>query len=44
MHLLMAEKTNQLLYKYQIKDFPIPIDIFMSSRACHRKKKESESA
>lgn len=27
MHLLMAEKANQLLHKYQIKDFPIPIDI-----------------
>lgn len=27
MHLLMAEKANQLLQKYQVKDFPVPTDI-----------------
>ncbi|WP_073093528.1 ImmA/IrrE family metallo-endopeptidase [Thermosyntropha lipolytica] len=27
MHLLMAEKANQLLHKYQIRDFPVPLDI-----------------
>lgn len=27
MHLLMAEKANHLLYKYQIREFPIPLEI-----------------
>lgn len=27
MHLLMAEKANQLLQKYQVKNFPVPTDI-----------------
>jgi Zn-dependent peptidase ImmA (M78 family) len=27
MHLFMAEKANQLLYKYQVKEFPIPLDV-----------------
>ena len=27
MYLLMAEKANQLLQKYQVKDFPIPLEI-----------------
>lgn len=27
MYLLMAEKANQLLHKYQVKEFPVPLDV-----------------
>lgn len=27
MHLLMAEKANKLLQKYQVREFPIPLDV-----------------
>jgi len=27
MHLLMAQKANQLLHKYQVREFPVPLDI-----------------
>ncbi len=27
MYFLMAEKANQLLHKYQVQEFPVPLDI-----------------